>query len=562
MIYLDSELQKKLIPLFHFALRSSGVLFLGTSEGVGEFDDLFGVMDREAKLYQRKENLLGSQRSALSRSLNLLPRLVMPRSQTVGKLTIPAKQVLQEITEHALLQEFAPPGALINEQGDILYVYGRAGMFLELAPGVAGINNVFKMARDGLRPALATALNKVVESRQPEYCTGLQVKADGRYITLNLTVLPVSTQVGDLPEASLFVIALENAVNGPSITRPAGIGEAVLAPVADSDEGQVSSSIAELQQQLQARDEYIYATHKELETSTEELKSFNEEMQSINEELQSTNEELETSKEELQSVNEELATVNTELQTKVVDLSRVNNDMNNLLAGTGIGTIFVDHQLRILRFTPAASSIINLIPSDVGRPVGHLVSNLVNYDRLVFDVQSVLDTLVPTETEVQTTDRKWYAMRIQPYRTLDNVIEGAVISFINVTETVRVREELRKANALLNLSMAVRDAQDAITVQDLDGRILAWNPRAVQLYGWTEAEALQMNAVDRIPEPLREEQLNLANKLAREKVLAPYRTERLCKSGAVVQIHMIATALLNDAGVMYATATTERPTAV
>ena len=189
-------------------------------------------------------------------------------------------------------------------------------------------------------------------------------------------------------------------------------------------------------------------------------------MQSVNEELQSTNEELETSKEELQSVNEELATVNTELQTKVADLSRANNDMNNLLAGTGIGTVFVDHQLRILRFTPAATRIINLILSDVGRPVGHIVSNLVGYDRLVADVQAVLDTLIPKEVEVQTTEGKWYTMRIQPYRTLDNVIEGAVITFVDITEMKKTQEALRKANDLLRLAVVVRDAHDAITVQD------------------------------------------------------------------------------------------------
>jgi two-component system CheB/CheR fusion protein len=160
-------------------------------------------------------------------------------------------------------------------------------------------------------------------------------------------------------------------------------------------------------------------------------------MQSVNEELQSTNEELETSKEELQSVNEELATVNNELQAKVADLSRANNDMNNLLAGTGIGTVFVDYQLRILRFTPAASSIINLIHSDVGRPVAHIVSNLVGYLHLVEDTQAVLDTLVQKDVVVQTIEGSWYNMRIQPYRTLENVIEGAVISFIDITEMVR-----------------------------------------------------------------------------------------------------------------------------
>jgi len=173
-------------------------------------------------------------------------------------------------------------------------------------------------------------------------------------------------------------------------------------------------------------------------------------MQSVNEELQSTNEELETSKEELQSVNEELATVNNELQTKVIDLSRLNNDMNNLLAGTGIATVFVDHQLRILRFTPTATRIINLILSDVGRPVGHTVTNLLGYKNLVADTRAVLDTLVPKELEVQTLDGRWYTMHIRPYRTLENVIEGAVITFVDISQAKKTRETLRETQDIGN----------------------------------------------------------------------------------------------------------------
>jgi two-component system CheB/CheR fusion protein len=281
-------------------------------------------------------------------------------------------------------------------------------------------------------------------------------------------------------------------------------------------------------------------------------------MQSVNEELQSTNEELETSKEELQSVNEELATVNAELQTKVADLSRANNDLNNLLAGTGIATIFVDHRLRILRFTPTASAIINLILSDVGRPVGHLVSNLVGYNRLVADAQAVLDTLIPKEVEVQTTAGQWYTLRIQPYRTLDNVIEGVVITFVDITEMERTREALRQANDLLRLAVVVRDAHDAITVQDLEGRILAWNPGAVRMYGWSEAEALTMNVRDQIPQGLREQALAKVHQLSRAEIMEPYRTQRIAKDGTVVEVWMTATALVNEAGQKYAIATTER----
>ena len=260
----------------------------------------------------------------------------------------------------------------------------------------------------------------------------------------------------------------------------------------------------------------------------------------------------------MQSLNEELATVNGELQTKVADLSRANDDMNNLLAGTGIGTVFVDHQLRILRFTPAATTIINLIPGDVGRPVGHLVPNLVGYDSLVADAQTVLDSLIPKTVEVQTRADRWYSLRILPYRTLENVIEGAVITFLEITEMVLTREALRKANDLMRMAVVVRDSRDAITVQDLDGRILAWNPGAVRIYGWSEAEALTMNVRERIPMYRRSEALARLEQLTHAEILVPYRTERIAKDGRVLEVSMMATALVNEAGRVYAVATTER----
>ena len=241
-----------------------------------------------------------------------------------------------------------------------------------------------------------------------------------------------------------------------------------------------------------------------------------------------------------------------------VDLSCANTDMNNLLAGTGIAMVFVDHQLYILRFTPTASRIINLIQSDVGRPVGHIVSNLVGYNGLGEDIQAVLNTLIPREAEVQTTDGNWYMMRILPYRTLDNVFEGAVLTFVDITEMKKLREALQKANDLLRLAVVVRDAHDAITVQDLEGRILAWNPGAVRMYGWSEAEALLMNVRDRIPEELRKDALAKIYQLSRAKILESYLTRRITRDGTIVEVSIISTALVNEAGQMYAVATTER----
>ncbi|MFZ2307188.1 MAG: chemotaxis protein CheB [Rhodoferax sp.] len=554
LIYLGADAQRKLIALFHYALLPAGMLFLGTSETVGELVDLFSPVERKAKLYQRKEDFQGAQRVALGRFLS-------PASRRDANLATPpgaaqaAKVSLRELTEQSLLQQVARVAVLVNAQGDVLYLHGRSGMYLEPHPGEAGISNVLKMAREGLRRELTTTLHKVVRSKETVSIAGLRVKTNGHFTPVNLSVSPVAQGSAAL-ESPLFLVTLEQAPPSASPPHP----EAAL-PMASTGDGlarDASAQIAELNEELQAKEEYLHAANAELETTNEELKSSNEEMQSVNEELQSSNEELETSKEELQSINEELSTVNTELQTKVSDLSRANNDMNNLLAGTGIGTVFVDHSLRILRFTPAATLIINLILSDVGRPVGHIVSNLVGYDRLVADAQTVLNTLIPVEVDVETTQGKFFTMRILPYRTLENVIEGAVITFVEITEIVRTREALRKANDLMRLAVVVRDATDAITVQDLEGRILAWNAGATRLYGWSEEEALALNVRERIPAALRDSALAKVQQLSQAQTLEPYATQRLAKDGSVLEVSLTSTALVNGAGQMYAIATTER----
>ena len=537
-------------------------MFLGTSEGVGSFDDLFGVVDRKAKLYQRKDSVLGLQRTLGNRMLPSLSAVsaALPRSNI--KNLFPVKLPLRELTEQALLHQLAPTAALVNGRGDILYLHGRSGMYLEPSPGESGVNNILKMAREGLRPALSSALHKVMSSGQTEQTTAIRVKTNGHYSLVDLSISPVSSTLDVSLESPLFLVVLEEGRGADpqagSISTTSGAADARGA----TPESEHEARIAALTQELRAKDEYLQSTHEELESSTEELKSSNEEMQSVNEELQSTNEELETSKEELQSVNEELATVNTELQSKVTDLSRSNDDMSNLLAGTGIGTVFVDHQLRILRFTPAASAIINLIATDVGRPVAHIVSNLVGYSSLLNDLRAVLQSLIPKEVDVQAADGKWYTLRIQPYRTLDNVIEGAVISFIDITEMVRVRDALVKTNDQLRLAVVLRDASDAMTVQDLEGRMIAWNPAAERLYGWSEAQALAMNARERIPDNLREGALEQLSRLSRAEVLLPYHTQRLSAAGTVLEVSIISSALLTPTGQMYAIATTERAQAV
>ncbi len=494
LIYLGGTLQKKLIPLFHYALNPNGYLFLGTSETVGELGDLFAALDRKQKIYQRKEDLIGTQRAGLGR---FLPPITAPGTAhlpTGGKTVYPRKLPLRELTEQALLQQVVPAGALVNAGGDILYLHGRTGMYLEPAPGESGPSNILKMAREGLRRDLTTTLRKAAQTRETVRCPGVRVKTNGDFTTVNLIVRPVAVAPTASPEPPLYLVILEPAqepmigdklslpdgqAGKPSPEAPAGV---------DADD-----RIAALKQELRAKEEYLQTTNEELETSNEELKSSNEEMQSVNEELQSTNEELETSKEELQSVNEELATVNAELQTKVADLSRANNDMNNLLAGTGIATVFVDLRLRILRFTPPATKIINLIQSDIGRPVSHIVSNLPGYGTLKEDTQAVLDTLVPKEADVQTAEGRWYTMRIQPYRTMDNVIEGAVLTFVDITAARKLQEVLQVNEE--RLRVAVSAASISVFNQDMNLRY-TWIHNstpgfaAEQVIGKTDADLL------------------------------------------------------------------------
>ena len=610
LIYLDGEAQKRLIPLFHYALNPGGVLVLGTSETVGDFLDLFATLDYRLKIFLRRDDVYSAQRAVLGRFLPPVTAIDAALPRPFEKAAFPVKLPLRELTERALLQEVVQVGALINSHGDILYLHGRTGAYLEPAPGNTGVSNILKMAREGLRQELTLALRKALLTQDTVRYPGLRVKTNHGFSTVNLTIRlvvgsPNSGRV--LPHGAgggedfLYLVILEEAPvplapgeskggapNGPhfaaeqtqmqiptatalqtiarldasagSVSANSASPDSVSAMLraAIADKLTTESQNAALKQDLHARDEHLQTANEMMETSNEELKSSNEEMHSVNEELRSTNEELSTSKEELQSVNEELATVNNELQTKVTDLSRTNSDMNNLLSGTGIATVFVDYQLHILRFTSTASKITNLIPADVGRPVDHIVSNLVGYHRLAADTHAVLDTLIPREVEVQTTQGRWFTLRIQAYRTLENVIEGAVLTFVDVTEMVKTREALRKANEFLRLAVVVRDANDAITVQDLEGQIIAWNPAAVRMYGWSEAEALAMNVRDRIPQRQQVEALARVLQLSRAEILESLQTQRIAKDGAVVNVSVISTALVNEAGEIYAIATTER----
>ncbi len=542
LIYMSGALQKKLMPLFHYALNPGGLLFLGSSESVGEFGQLFAPLDRKWKLYQRQAEPSGRRYSDLGQ---IIPAATAVRikQRPLPPTTSETQSSLRQLTEQSLLEAHVPAAVLVNARGDILYIHGRTGRYLEPVSGEVGVSNILAMARKGLRRPLTTILHQAVANHAPVSRPGLRVKTNGGFTTVDVTLRPVASAGGSEPK--LYLVILKEAEEPGEETAVAPNPDETH-PTSDSD-----IRISALEQELQAKEEYLQTAVEEMETANEELKSTNEELQSVNEELQSTNEELETSKEELQSVNEELSTVNAELQQRVAELSQANNDMNNLLAGTGVGTIFVDHQLRIQRFTPTVTQLIHLIPTDIGRPVGHITANLAGYDRLVADVKAVLDTLIPKEIEVQTPAGDWYMLGIRPYRTLENVIEGAVITFVDITR-------IKKAEALQRLAAVVRDASDAITLQDLQGHILAWNPAAERLYGWSESEALALNNRNRIPPEQHAQEMETLRLLSQAAVLEPYHARRLCKDGRIVDICLTATALIDETGEVYAIATTER----
>ena len=424
LIYMDAVLQQKLMPLFHYALNPEGYLLLGSSETVGAAAELFAPVDKKWKLFKRRGTVTPRQ---------LLPttmpqRDAMDDGRRPAPQEVPLRVRVQDLAERTLLEKHAPACVVINADGDVLYIHGHTGRYLELAPGEPS-GSVLKMAREGLRFELGAGVRKVLAEKKAVRYDRLRVGASGDTGLVNLIIEPMP---GPDAVKGVLLVLFEDV--------PAS-DDVAYATSAESSADR-EQRIADLDRELSAKEEYLRTTVEELETSNEELKSTNEEMQSSNEELQSTNEELETSREELQSVNEELVTVNTELQQKIEELSRANSDMSNMIAGTGIGTLFVDQHLLIQRFTPTVTAIMNLISTDVGRPISDITPRLKGQIDLAGIVTEVLDTLATAEVQIEDSVGRIYQMRVQPYRTLANVIDGAVLTFVDVTEQTRLQAEL------------------------------------------------------------------------------------------------------------------------
>lgn len=466
LIYINQELQKEILANFHYALNPDGILILGSSESIGNFEDRFIPIDKKWKIYQRKNvrinfpiSKLGLSPSRTTESATEPFKLLSTEYQT-GNI---ARQI-----ERLLLERYAPVSVIINEHGKIIYIHGRTGQYLEPSSGQPNWN-IVEMAREGLRLPLMASLNKATKDNETEIkSNGIRIKNNGNFEIIDMILTRITESE---PLRDLFLVSF----------LPCKLKEDAQLPAKQQTSEVISSENLEkeqLQQELYFTKESLRLIIEQQQAFNEEIKSSNEELQSTNEELQSSNEELETSKEEMQSLNEELSTVNSELQNKIERLSEINDDMQNLMNNTDIATIFLDNQLRIKRFTRQAKDIFNLIENDIGRPLADLAS-ILKYAYLMDDAKSVLQTLVNKDMEVQTLHDDWYLLRILPYRTSENMIDGLVITFVNIT---RIKKAEHTAQAAEITTAIVNTINQPLIVLDDQLLVLTVNPAYEQVF--------------------------------------------------------------------------------
>jgi len=488
LIYLSAELQKKLIPLFHYALNPGGILFLGSAESIGTYSSLFGLLDSKTRLYRRLQTSVGAPAVEFPPAfIATAPEGASPEELKALEPRAAAPANLAVLADRAIVARLAPAAILTNDKGDILYISGRTGKYLEPAAGKANLN-VFAMAREGLRYELSSAFATALREDRPVTTRASKVLTNGSSQAVDLTVQR---------------LAEPNELRGTVLIALADVPHEAAAPQEEGTAPRKGAShrMSDLQRELQHAREEVQTTREEMQTSQEELKSTNEELQSTNEELQSTNEELTTSKEEMQSMNEELQTVNHELQSKVDELSRSNNDMKNLLNSTDIATLFLDEELLVRRFTTQTSKLIKLIPADAGRPITDIATEL-NYPKLADDAREVLRTLVFRETEVTTRDGRWFTVRIMPYRTLENVIDGVVITFTDATTSKELEATLREQAD--QLKQMTESPPNLVWGCRPNGACDYLSPRWLEYTGLPEAEQLGYGWLDQVHPDERE----------------------------------------------------------
>jgi two-component system CheB/CheR fusion protein len=426
LIYMEPELQKKLMNLFHYSLKTNGVMILGSAENENSQNNYFTTIDNQLKFYKRSET---SDNSAVSE----FPGSYSPTMKHPSYDIKPEKEVdnIQTLADQILLQNFAPASVLVNPEGDILYITGKTGKYLEPAAGKANWN-IYAMARKGLSHELPGAIRKAKQNFDP-----LKLKHIKIFYNEATHIVDVTIQQIEKP----------NTIKGSIMVVFNDVEKLLPTTNKKTQKGAPGTSVREqeLELELQRANEELQSTREEMQTTQEELKSTNEEMQSTNEELQTTNEELTTSKEEMQSLNEELQTVNIELQSKLADYMVADNDMKNLLNSTDIATLFLDKELNIRRFTDQLTKLFKVRATDIGRPFTDMVTDL-QYPDIKADAKKVLKTLLYKEVDAPTHDQRWYSVRIMPYRTIDDHIDGLVLTFIDITKAKKAEADLALTN--------------------------------------------------------------------------------------------------------------------
>jgi len=531
LIYLDADRQGKLIELFNFALNPGGYLFLGKSEGVSGRKDLFDVVSKKARLYRR---LIPPGPIVLDTPI--LPGKKMVLMPAVPRGLRPTADGSADLIRQALLSHFAASVVLVDLKGQIMQFHGQTGKYLNM-PAADPILNIRDIAKAGLSARLLGAMHKAAQDGNTVVLDNVPVTRDEGGPFVRVTIAPASRR-GEAPP--LLTVIFED-VPRPSPSK------------AIQTEGSGSETvIKQLEDELRATQQELQYSTEDLQVSNEELRVANEEVVSSNEELQSTVEELETSKEELQSVNEELTTVNSELHDKVERLAKANSDMDNFLKATNIATLFLDSELRIRFFTPVTTRILKLIPSDTGRAISDLSMNFIGYE-LPSDALAVTRGAAAIEREVLHADGSYYLVRVMPYHTKENLIDGVVVIFSDITRLRQAEKHIRR------LAVAVKDSNDAVILFDRAGKILAWNRGARNLYGWNENEALGITIQDMTPPDRAPEAEDLLRRMIAGEAVASLETVRKKKDGSLIDVWLTVTAVWDESGKMLeAIATTER----
>ena len=501
LIYLDRDVQREILQMFHFALNPGGFLFLGSSESADLCSDLFSVVDKKNRIFRARTGAIPSHR------MPTLPRggyaqvTSAPRPPFVEPVRKPS---IASIHQRALQQFLVTPSILVNNVADVLHINEGAGRYLHHVSGEV-TRNLLSLIIPDLRLELRTAVFQTQQTALPVKTRPVMLARDGRHFEIVMTAYPFSDEISDME--CILVVFAEDEVDAKDISEN---------PKTQSENQMLSN----LERELQRTKVQLQDTIEHSEISSEELKASNEEMQAVNEELRSATEELETSKEELQSINEELLTVNYELKIKVEETDQVNDYLRNLISSTDIATVFVDRNCCIKWFTPRATDIFSMLTVDTGRPLMDITHRL-HYDDMMTDALKVFETLNVIEREVEGKNGRWYIARLLPYRSGSDQIDGIVLTFIDITTRRDAEEELRLGEERLRLiSENTRDY--AIIVVDEDNRISSWNNGAEAIFGYskTEAEgkpfAFIFTDEDRL-EGIPEQELSVARKMGRSE---------------------------------------------